>query len=755
VFQIDLRALAAMRIAVGIVALIDLADRWRLLRAYYTDDGVTPRALFLHGRLKYETLYAFSGSYAFVTAMFVLHALALLMLTVGWRTRLATAGSVVFVWSAISRVPTISSGGDALTVWILIWMFFLPISARASVDARLLEATDRRQPRRRPRRVASVASAAILLQMAIMYLNAVLPKSDPAWRSEFSAVYYFLNSNLATPLGHLLGQHPTPCMILTVTTMLIELVGAPLAILTFEHMHMLSLRFHPERKTGGLTRVLERGRAGIENITRMTLMTFVPTIVEFALVLGVCAWSFDWRYALTVLAMIVLYLWYTVRATDWRIQIRRTMNESDTEANTKAIDSLLNYETVKYFGAEEREAKRYDQSMAIYEQASVKSYTSLAVLNAGQAVIFTAALAGCMVMVVQDIMAGSKTIGDFVMVNALLLQLFIPLNFMGMVYREIKQSLTDIERMMDVLAESPEVADRPGAVPLKVSGGTIRFENVKFCYEPERIILDGLSFEVPAGKMVAIVGPSGAGKSTVSRILLRFYDVSGGRVTIDGQDIRDVTQTSLRAALGVVPQDTVLFNDTILYNIRYGRPEASDAEVREAARMAQIDTFIARLPEGYRTMVGERGLKLSGGEKQRVAIARTILKGPPILLLDEATSALDSHTEKEIQDALDQVSRNRTTVVIAHRLSTIIGADNILVLDAGQLVEQGTHAELMAKAGLYASLWNRQRQAEKARQVLAEALAEEAQRIKDGRLTPAAELGAEPGEEEPRLQSAT
>jgi len=532
-----------------------------------------------------------------------------------------------------------------------------------------------------------------------------------------------------------------------------------LALTTFEHMHRLSLRFHLERKTGGLTRVLERGRLGIENITRMTLMTFVPTIVEFALVLAVLLYAFDWRYAAAVTLMIGLYLWYTVRATDWRIKIRRTMNESDTEANTKAIDSLLNYETVKYFGAEEREARRYDQSMAIYEQASVKSYTSLAVLNAGQAVIFTAALTGCMAMAVLDVMAGTKTIGDFVMVNALLLQLFIPLNFMGMVYREIKQSLTDIERMMAVLAERPEVPDQPGAVPLQVAGGTIRFENVKFCYEPERIILDGLSFEVPAGKMVAIVGPSGAGKSTVSRILLRFYDVSGGSVTIDGQDIRDVTQTSLRAALGVVPQDTVLFNDTILYNIRYGRPEATDEEVREAARMAQIDDFIARLPEGYRTMVGERGLKLSGGEKQRVAIARTILKGPPILLLDEATSALDSHTEKEIQDALDQVSRNRTTVVIAHRLSTIVGADNILVLDAGQLVEQGTHAELLAKAGLYASLWDRQRQAEKARQVLAEALAEEAQRIKDGRLAPASDLGTEPGEEtgstQTRLQSAT
>jgi ATP-binding cassette, subfamily B, heavy metal transporter len=344
-----------------------------------------------------------------------------------------------------------------------------------------------------------------------------------------------------------------------------------------------------------------------------------------------------------------------------------------------------------------------------------------------------------------DIAAGSKTVGHIVMVNALMLQLFIPLNFMGMVYREIKQSLTDIERMMDVLAESPEVADRPDAVPLVVSAGKIRFEDVRFCYEPERLILDGLSLEVPAGKMVAIVGPSGAGKSTVSRILLRFYDVAGGRVTIDGQDIRHVTQLSLRAALGVVPQDTVLFNDTVLYNIRYGRPDATDEEVHEAARLAQIDSFIRALPQGYSTMVGERGLKLSGGEKQRVAIARTILKSPPILLLDEATSALDSHTEKEIQDALDRIARTRTTLVIAHRLSTIVGADNILVLDAGRLVEQGTHNELLAKGGLYASLWNRQRQAEKAREVLAEALAGEGERIMDGRIASASgDLGTNP-----------
>ena len=533
-----------------------------------------------------------------------------------------------------------------------------------------------------------------------------------------------------------------------------------LALRTFEHMHELSLRFHLERKTGGLTRVLERGRLGIENISRMVLMTFVPTIVEFVLVLAVCAWEFDWRYVVTVLAMIVLYLWFTVQATNWRIKIRRTMNESDTEANTKAIDSLLNYETVKYFGAEGREARRYDTSMATYEQASVKAYTSLAVLNAGQAAIFTCALTLCMVMAGLDVIAGRTTVGQFVMVNALLLQLFIPLNFMGMVYREIRQSLTDIERMMDVLEVKPEVADRQGARELVIAGGSIRFEDVKFRYEPERIILDGLSFEVPAGKMVAIVGPSGAGKSTVSRILLRFYDVAGGRVTIDGQDIRDVTQRSLRAAMGVVPQDTVLFNDTILYNIRYGRPQASDEEVYEAAGMAQIDTFIKALPDGYRTMVGERGLKLSGGEKQRVAIARTILKGPPILILDEATSALDSHTEKEIQDALDEVARDRTTLVIAHRLSTIVSADNILVLDAGHLMEQGTHGELLARDGLYASLWNRQRQAEKAREELAEVLAQEGQRIKGGRLEIAgegllAETGSETKESPERLPSAT
>ena len=492
-----------------------------------------------------------------------------------------------------------------------------------------------------------------------------------------------------------------------------------LAYLTFVHMHELSLRFHLERKTGGLTRVLERGRTGIEVIVRMVILQLVPTIVEVSLLMAVLLWKFDWRYVLATMITVVIYMYYTYLATEWRIEIRRKMNESDTDANTKAIDSLLNYETVKYFGAEAREAARYDRSMERYEQASVKTYTSLAVLNTGQAIIFTAGLTAVMLMCAVGVRSGHNTVGDFVMVNAMMIQLYQPLNFMGMVYREIKQAVIDIEKMFNVLSRNPEIGDDPGAVPLIVTSGNVRFENVHFAYEAARPILKGLSFEVPAGKTVAIVGPSGAGKSTISRLLFRLYDVSSGRILIDGQDIRYVTQASLRASIGMVPQDTVLFNDTIRYNIRYGRWDATDAEVERAAQLAQIDGFIRMSPKGYETHVGERGLKLSGGEKQRVAIARTVLKAPPILVLDEATSALDSHTEREIQDALERVSRNRTSLVIAHRLSTIVTADEIIVLDQGRIAERGTHGQLLASGGLYASMWNRQREAQEAREKLA------------------------------------
>ena len=491
-----------------------------------------------------------------------------------------------------------------------------------------------------------------------------------------------------------------------------------LALKTFEHMHRLSLRFHLERKTGGLTRVLERGRNGIEELSRLMVLTLVPTIVEFVLVIGILAYEFDWLYSVVVLVMVAFYLAYTYRATEWRIAIRKQMNDSDMDANTKAVDSLLNYETVKYFGAEARETERYDRSMARYETASTQTYTSLAVLNAGQAIIFTIGMTIVMALAARDIMAGRATIGSFVLVNAMLIQLYIPLNFMGMIYREIKQALIDIDDMFGVLERNPEIQDKPGAKPLVVREGTVRFEDVHFAYVPERKILKGVSFEVGAGKTVAIVGPSGAGKSTISRLLFRFYEPAQGRIFIDGQDIAEVTQGSLRGAIGMVPQDTVLFNDTIGYNVQYGRWPASEDEMREAARLAQIDRFVASLPESYDTSVGERGLKLSGGEKQRVAIARTILKGPPILVLDEATSALDSFTEKEIQDALDTVSKGRTTLVIAHRLSTVIGADEIIVLDKGVIAERGSHAVLLASGGLYAALWNRQRQAAEAREIL-------------------------------------
>ncbi len=458
----------------------------------------------------------------------------------------------------------------------------------------------------------------------------------------------------------------------------------------------------------------------------MGVMNALPTVLELFLVSGVLLYFFGIEFVLIVLATIGVYIWFTIKASEWRLGIRRELNESDRDANAKAIDSLLNYETVKYFGNEQMEARRYDSALGRYETANIRTYYSLAVLNSGQSIIFTIGLTLCMLLSAYGVAKGTQTVGDFVMINAMMIQLYIPLNFMGMIYREIKQGLVDLETMFALLGQDPEIEDKPGATPLKVSDGALRFEDVSFSYDPERQILKGVSFEVPAGKMVAIVGPSGAGKSTISRILFRFYDVSGGRVTIDGQDIRDVTQKSLRAAIGVVPQDTVLFNDTVYYNIAYGRPEASEAEVKEAARQAQLDAFIETLPNGYQTMVGERGLKLSGGEKQRVAIARTILKQPPILMLDEATSALDSHTEKEIQDELDRVAKDRTTLVIAHRLSTIVHADNIIVLEKGAIVEEGTHASLIAKGGLYASMWQRQREAEQARERLAQALTEEA-----------------------------
>ena len=494
-----------------------------------------------------------------------------------------------------------------------------------------------------------------------------------------------------------------------------------LAVRTFRHLHALSLKFHLERRTGGLSRIVSRGTMGIDTVLRFSLFNTLPTILEIALVAGILAWSYGWLYAVVILVTVVAYVGFTYAATEWRINIRRDMNAADTEANTKAVDSLLNFETVKYFGNEEHEVKRYARSMETYEMAAIKTWVSLSVLNSGQAVVFSIGLTVVMIMSALAVKAGTATVGDFVMINALMIQLYMPLNFIGSSYREIKQGLIDVEQMFTLLKVNAEIEDKPGARPLKVGPAEVVFENVSFAYDAERPILKNLSLRVPSGKTVAIVGPSGAGKSTISRLLYRFYDVGGGRILIDGQDIADVTQKSLRAAIGMVPQDTVLFNDTIRYNIRYGRPDATDEEVVEAARMAQIHEFVMSLPKGYDSLVGERGLKLSGGEKQRVSIARTILKGPPILILDEATSALDSFTEHQIQAALKKVSENRTTLVIAHRLSTVIDADEIIVLERGQVAERGTHEELLAENGIYAAMWSRQRQVEQAREILKEA----------------------------------
>jgi ATP-binding cassette subfamily B protein len=489
-------------------------------------------------------------------------------------------------------------------------------------------------------------------------------------------------------------------------------------VATFAHVHTLSLRFHLERKTGGLSRVIERGTKGIDTLLSFATFSIFPTLLQVLLFTAEMIWKLNIWIALTSLAMVAAYVWFTFAITRWRVKYRREMNDSDTDANTKAVDSLLNYETVKYFNNEQHETRRFDKSMAKYANASIQAQTSLSLLNTGQATIVALGMGIVMVLTTIGIRQGTFTVGAFVMGNAILMQLYVPLNLLGTVYREITQALVDMESMFRLLHRPQEVKDKPDALDLVVRGGEIKFDDVVFAYDPDRIVLKGISFTVPAGKTVAVVGPTGAGKSTLSRILYRFYDIAGGSVSIDGQDIRDVTQASLRAAIGIVPQDTVLFNDTIRYNIAYGRIGANEAEIKGAARMAQVDRFIQELPMGYDSMVGERGLKLSGGEKQRVAIARTILKNPPILLLDEATSALDTHTEREIQSALAAVSQNRTTLVIAHRLSTVVDADEILVLDHGKIVERGRHAELVALGGHYASMWNKQKEAAEVRERL-------------------------------------
>ena len=481
-----------------------------------------------------------------------------------------------------------------------------------------------------------------------------------------------------------------------------------LASETFRHMHRLSMRFHITRKTGGLSRIVERGVKGVDFLLRFLLFSIGPLVLELLMICAVLFVVFDVRYLAIVLVTIVVYVAFTFRVTEWRVQVRREMNAQDTDANQKAIDSLLNFETVKYFGAEAREAGRYDSAMAGYERAALKTAYSLGALNFGQSVIITAGLVGVMVLAARGVQAGALTVGDFVMVNAYMIQVTTPLNFLGTVYREIRQALVDMGEMFGLLERPAEVADAPGAGRLQVRGGRIAFEDVTFGYDAARPILHGLSLSVGAGETVAVVGPSGSGKSTLGRLLFRFYDVDGGAVRIDGQDVRSVTQDSLHAQIGVVPQDTVLFNDTLRYNIAYGRPEASFAEIEAAARAAKIDAFIASLPDGYETAVGERGLKLSGGEKQRVGIARTILKDPPILLLDEATSALDSETERDIQSELRAVSRGRSTIMIAHRLSTVVDADRIVVVEDGRVVEEGRHEALLAHGGRYAAMWSRQ-----------------------------------------------
>ena len=564
---------------------------------------------------------------------------------------------------------------------------------------------------------------AMALLVAAKAANVVVPMF---YKGAVDALGGKVNALVAVPIALLIGYGLARVLSQTfgelrdaVFTRVAQRAIREAGLKTFRHLHRLSLRFHLERKTGGVTRAVERGTKGIEFLLRFMLFNILPTLLEIVLVCGILWYLYGFIYGLVTFVIMAIYVVWTTVVTEWRIQFRRTMNETDSQATTRAVDSLLNFETVKYFGNEEHESNRFDSALKRYEDAAIRSGTSLALLNIGQGAVISAGVTILMIMAGYGVVEGTMTIGDFVLINSYLIQLFLPLNFLGFVYREIKRSLADMEAMFELTEQQTEVEDKPGAPALALQGARVAFDDVAFSYDAKREILKGVYFEVAPGNTIAIVGASGAGKSTISRLLFRFYDVTGGAIRIDGQDIRDVTQASLRSAIGMVPQDTVLFNDTIYYNIAYGRPGATPAEVEQAARVAQIHDFIISLPEGYQAMVGERGLKLSGGERQRVAIARTVLKNPGILVFDEATSALDSATEQEILTALKAVSRDRTTLTIAHRLSTVIDADEIIVLDASRIAERGRHAELLALGGRYADMWKRQQKAAEALETLA------------------------------------